>query len=70
MGFTKQDFENPVNMFEIRTRQLRVRIQTLQSFLIIAQHPYSKAIVKQELNKCVDEYVARKLQQGVGETDR
>ncbi len=64
MGFTDKDFKNPIEMFEIRTRQLRVRIQTLQSFLVIAQHTYSRAIVKQELDKSVDEYVARKLQQG------
>lgn len=69
MGFTDKDFNNPVGMFAIRTRQLRVRIQTLQSFLVIAQHPYSRAIVKQELDKCVDEYVARKLQQRTTETD-
>lgn len=47
MGFTDKDFKNPLEMFEMRTRQLRVRIQTLQSFLVIAQHPYSRAIVKQ-----------------------
>ena len=52
MGFMDKDFNNPVGMFAIRTRQLRVRIQTLQSFLVIAQHPYSRAIVKQELDKC------------------
>lgn len=69
MGFTDKDFNNPIGMFEVRTRQLRVRIQTLQSFLVIAQHPYSRAIVKQELNKCVDEYVARRLQQGTQQTD-
>ena len=69
MGFTDKDFNNPIAMFEIRTRQLRVRIQTLQSFLVVAQHPYSKAVVKQELNRCVDEYVTRSLQQGVTETD-
>ena len=50
-------------MFDIRTRQLRVRIQTLQSILVTAQHPYSRAIITQELNKTVDEYVARSLQQ-------
>ena len=69
MGFTDKDFKNPLGMFEMRTRQLRVRIQTLQSFLVIAQHPYSRAIVKQELDKCIDEYVARSLQQGTQETD-
>lgn len=69
MGFTDKDFNNPIGMFEIRTRQLRVRIQTLQSFLVIAQHPYSRAIVKQELDKCIDEYVARRLQQGAQQTD-
>lgn len=69
MGFTDKDFKNPLGMFEMRTRQLRVRIQTLQSFLVIAQHPYSRAIVKQELDKCIDEYVARRLQQRAQETD-
>lgn len=69
MGFTDKDFNNPIAMFEIRTRQLRVRIQTLQNFLVVAQHPYSKAVVKQELNRCVDEYVTRSLQQGTTETD-
>ena len=64
-----KDFKNPLGMFEMRTRQLRVRIQTLQSFLVIAQHPYSRAIVKQELDKCIDEYVARKLQQRTTEAD-
>ena len=69
MGFTDKDFKNPLGMFEMRTRQLRVRIQTLQSFLVIAQHPYSRAIVKQELDKCIDEYVARSLQQGTTESN-
>ena len=69
MGFTDKDFSNPIGMFEIRTRQLRVRIQTLQTFLVTAQHPYSRAIVKQELDKCVDEYVARKIQSRATKTD-
>ena len=63
MGFTDKEFKDPVKMFDIRTRQLRVRIQTLQSILVTAQHPYSRAIITQELNKTVDEYVARSLQQ-------
>ena len=69
MGYTEKDFNNPMGMFEMRTRQIRVRIQTLQSFLVVAQHPYSKAIVEQELAKSVDEYVARKLQQRTQETN-
>ena len=69
MGYTDKDFNNPMEMFNMRTRQLRVRIQTLQSFLVVAHHPYSRAIVTQELLKCVDEYVARKLQQGTEETN-
>ena len=69
MGFTDKDFNNPIGMFDIRTRQLRVRIQTLQSFLVIAQHPYSRAIVKEELNKCIDEYVARSLQRRTEQAD-
>ena len=69
MGFTDKDFNNPMTMFDIRTRQLRVRIQTLQSCLVVAQHPYSRAIITQELSKCVDEYVARRLQQRDIETN-
>ena len=58
-----------MKMYEMRTRQLGVRIQTLESFLVVARHPYARAIVRQELNKCIDEYVARSLHQGINETD-
>ena len=61
MGFTKEDFNNPEKMLQIRTRKLRVRIQQLESDLAIVQHPFSRAVIKQELDKCVDEYVARTL---------
>ena len=64
MSFSEKDFKNPLLMFDSRTRQIRVRIQTLQNFLVIAQHPYSRAIVKQELNKSIYEYVARSIQEG------
>lgn len=69
MGFTEKEFKDPVGMFDSRTRQLRVRIQHLQSDLVIAQHPFSKAVIKQELNKAVDEYVARAIQKGNTETN-
>lgn len=65
MGFTDKEFGDPVKMFDIRTRQLRVRIQHLQNDLVIAQHPFSKAVIKQEINKSVDEYVSRKIQRDV-----
>ena len=61
MGFTKEDFNNPEKMLQIRTRKIRVRIQQLESDLAIAQHPFRRAVIKQELDKCVDEYVARTL---------
>ena len=61
---TEKDFNNPIRMYDIRTRQLRVRIQHLQNDLIVVQHPFSKAVIKQEINKSVDEYVARKIQEG------
>lgn len=64
MSYSEQDFKNPVNMFDIRTRQIRVRIQNLESDLVVSKHPFSRAVIKQELNKAVDEYVARKLQAG------
>lgn len=69
MGFTEKDFKNPIQMFDSRTRQLRVRIQRLQSDLVIAQHPFSRAVIKQELNKSIDEYVARTLHSGNQETN-
>lgn len=69
MTFTDKDFKNPVQMFDSRTRQLRVRIQHLQSDLVVAQHPFSKAVIKQELDKTIDEYVARTLQQRSQETN-
>ena len=62
MSYTKNDFDDPMTMFEMRTRQIRVRIQKLQSDLVTAQHPFTKAVIKQEINKSVDEYVARKIQ--------
>ena len=58
------DFKNPQQMIDIRTRQIRVRIQSLQSALVVAQHPFTKAVIEQELQKCVDEYVYRRLSEG------
>lgn len=69
MSFTNKEFKNPMEMFDIRTRQIRVRIQNLQTNLVVAQHPFTKAVLNQELNKAVDEYVARRLQTGNSETD-
>lgn len=62
MSFTNKDFDNPLDIFDIRTRKIRVRIQNLQKFLIVAQHPFTKAVVEQELNNLVDEYVTRTIQ--------
>lgn len=69
MGFTDKDYKNPVSMFDSRTRQLRVRIQHLERDLVVAQHPFSKAVIKQELHKSIDEYVARKIQEGNQQAD-
>ena len=69
MGYTKKEFDDPLLLFNIRTRQLRVRIQHLQNDLVIAQHPFSKAVIKQEINNTVDEYVTRRLQEGNRKTD-
>lgn len=64
MTYTVNDFNNPQQMVDIRTRQIRVRIQNLQSSLVVAQHPFTKAVIEQELQKCVDEYVFRRLSEG------
>lgn len=70
MAYSKEDFNNPINLFDIRTRQVRVRIQNLEGDLIVTKHPFSRAVIKQELNKAVDEYVARKLQTGAFTEDK
>lgn len=69
MGFTDKDFKDPLKMFDARTRQLRVRIQTLETLLVVVQHPYSKAIITQELNNATDEYVARNLSERTQRAD-
>lgn len=60
MGFSPQNYQNPIEMFEIRTRQIRVRIQTLEQDLMKIKSPYSRAIIEEELNNLVDDYVERK----------
>lgn len=64
MTYTKNDFDNPHKMIEMRTRQIRVRIQKLDAALVVAQHPFTKAVIEQELQKCVDEYAYRRLSEG------
>lgn len=62
MSFTSSDFSNPEKMYKMRTRSIRVRIQILESDLAIVQHPFSRAVIRQELNRSIDEYVSRSLQ--------
>lgn len=62
MTYTLDDFNHPMNMYEMRTRQIRVRIQNLQSALVVAKHPFTKAVLEQEIQKSVDEYVFRQTQ--------
>ena len=47
-------------MFEIRTRQIRVRIQSLEQDLMNVKSPFSKVIIEKELNNLVDDYIERK----------
>lgn len=61
MGYSKQDFDNPLKMFEMRTRQVRTKIQTLEFNLSAVKHPISKAIILNELHNTVDDYIERKL---------
>lgn len=60
MAYNPQDFDNPVLLFEARTRQVRARIQTLENDLIAAKHPITKALISTELHNRVDNYVERK----------
>lgn len=60
MAFSPQDYDNPLNLFEIRTRQIRVRIQTLEKDLYNVKNIYSKAVILNELNNAVDDYIERK----------
>ena len=54
------DFEDPIRLFESRTRQVRVRIQTLENDLVAAKHPITKVLISTELHAKVDNYVERK----------
>lgn len=69
MGYTPKELDDPLLLYSIRMRQLRVRIQHLQNDLVIAQHPFSKAVIKQEISNTVDEYVTRRLQEGNRKTN-
>lgn len=69
MAFSHEDFNNPILMFDSRTRQLRVRIQTLSTDMVVAKHPFSRAVILEELNKSTDIYVARSIQEGNSSTD-
>lgn len=60
MPYQRQDFENPYQLFEIRTREVRTRIQQLEKSLAAVRHPISKAIILNELNNVTDDYVERK----------
>lgn len=60
MGFSPQDFNDPLTLFEHRTRQVRVRIQTLENDLRNVKSPLSQAIIEKELNDMIDDYVERK----------
>lgn len=60
MGFSPQDFQDPVKLFEVRTRQTRVRIQTLQQDLLNVKSLFAKTIIEDELNMLIDDYVERK----------
>lgn len=61
MAFSPQDYDDPLRLFEIRTRQVRVRIQTLERDLEFnSVSIYSKVIIINELNNAIDDYVERK----------
>lgn len=60
MPYQPKDFENPDILFGIRTREVRTRIQNLEKDFVLAQHSISKAIILNELNNVVDDYIGRK----------
>lgn len=60
MPYQPKDFENPNRLLEIRTREVRTRIQNLEQDFAVAQHKISKAIILNELNNVVDDYIGRK----------
>ena len=60
MGFSPQDFNDPLTLFEHRTRKVRVSIQTLENDLRNVKSPLSQAIIEKELNDMIDDYVERK----------
>lgn len=60
MAYQPKDFEDPYKLFEIRTREVRTRIQNLEKDFLSAQHPITKAIILSELINTVDDYIERK----------
>jgi hypothetical protein len=70
MGYTPEDLSNPYTLFEIRTREVRSRIQILENDLVVARHIITKGIIIDELNTITDDYVERKsLFTRVAQTD-
>ena len=53
--------QDPYLMFERRTQLLRSRIQILMTDLINVQSDISKAIIIDEIERLVDDYIERKL---------
>ena len=60
MPYSLDELSDHQELFKVRTREVKVRLQTLESDLQVVQHPLSRAIVLRELNKVVDDYVERR----------
>lgn len=60
MGYSVEDLSNPYSLFEIRTREVRSRIQILEQDLLVSRHIITQGIIIGELNTITDDYVERK----------
>lgn len=59
--YDKKHLQDPYLLFERRTQLLRSRIQILLVDYVNVQHYISKAIIIDELERLVDDYIERQL---------
>lgn len=59
--YEKKHLQDPYLFFERRTQLIRVRIQTLLVDYINVQCYISRAIIIDEIERLVDDYIERKL---------
>lgn len=57
----QEDLNNPLYVFDYQTEEVKNRILILQKDLKKVKHFYTKAIIEEECERCINDYVARSL---------